>query len=285
MKCERFKVILSLTVEQVNQLSGLTALENAFQAKRGIESHYLEIDVLSSAVADLVEAHLMKYLEERKELFLLDMDDAQSEDDGGEGDVPTRNPSPEAAPDEEPETLVAVRDASGCPRTAMFDVYYVVDWDGVILETVETNLYTEALEWRDMMAERLGVDSEKLDVMTAEEYESEWGDGEEEEPETVSNAEEPETLVSVCDASGAVREVTLDEAEEMREAAQGIYEGQPPEPQLIEDRTDAYFRLLGIADWPETPCTGDYGLSDCLAEPSEETLDFVNAFFAHEDAS
>ena len=121
---------------------------------------------------------------------------AQSEDDGGEGDVPTRNPSPEAAPDEEPETLVAVRDASG-----------------------------------------------------------------------------------------VVREVTLDEAEEMREAAQGIYEGRPPEPLLIEDRTDAYFRLLGIADWPETPCTGDYGLSDCLAEPSEETLDFVDAFFAHEDAS
>ena len=196
MKREEFKITLSLSVEQVNQLSGLTALENAFQAKRGIESHYLEIDVLSSAVADLVEAHLMKYLEERKELFLLDMDDAQSEDDGGEGNVPTRNPSPEAAPDEEPETLVAVRDASG-----------------------------------------------------------------------------------------VVREVTLDEAEEMREAAQGIYEGRPPEPLLIEDRTDAYFRLLGIADWPETPCTGDYGLSDCLAEPSEETLDFVDAFFAHEDAS
>ena len=154
MKCERFKVILSLTVEQVNQLSGLTALENAFQAKRGIESHYLEIDVLSSAVADLVEAHLMKYLEERKELFLLDMDDAQSEDDGGEGDVPTCNPSPEAAPDEEPETLVAVRDASG-----------------------------------------------------------------------------------------VVREVTLDEAEAMREAAQGIYEGAPPEPQ-IDDNSEVYFALL-----------------------------------------
>lgn len=57
--------------------------------------------------------------------------------------------------------------------------------------------------------------------------------------------EEPETLVSVRDASGVVREVTLDEAEEMREAAQGIYEGAPPEPQiLLEDRTDLYFDFL-----------------------------------------
>ena len=106
--------------------------------------------------------------------------------------------SPE--PTEEPETLVPVRDAFGCRRMVTpdklktmsdaADVYHIVDWDGVIFETVETNLYTEALEWRDITAERLGVDSEKLDVMTAEEYESEWGDGEEEEPETVSNAEE-----------------------------------------------------------------------------------------------
>lgn len=148
MKREEFKVTLSLSVEQANQLSGLTAVMNAYQASRGIESRYLEVDVLSSVVTSLVENFLIEYIEEQKQL-LLHGHEAQLAEDGEAGDVPTRNPTPD---------------------------------------------------------------------------------------------EEPETLVSVRDASGVVREVTLDEAEAMREAAQGIYEGAPPEPQT-DDNSEVYFAL------------------------------------------
>lgn len=130
-----------------------------------------------------------------------------------------------------------------------------------------------------------------------------------EEPGADGEEEEPETLVMVRDASGVVREVTLDEAEEMREAAQGIYNGEPPEPDfepdapeeepetvsnaedkrspLIKDNSDGYFYYLEHGHWPpddevlagaDVPCTGDYGLSDCLVV-TQSALDFVDAFF------
>ena len=56
-----------------------------------------------------------------------------------------------------------------------FETYYIVNEDGAILEEVETNFYDEALSWRDTMADDLGVTPESLEVMTAEEYEEEWG--------------------------------------------------------------------------------------------------------------
>ena len=57
-----------------------------------------------------------------------------------------------------------------------FNTFYIVDKDGAILEEVETNFYDAALSWRDTMADDLGVAPESLEVMTAEEYEEEWGD-------------------------------------------------------------------------------------------------------------
>lgn len=47
--------------------------------------------------------------------------------------------------------------------------------------------------------------------------------------------ESHETLIPVIDADGVQRMATLDEVEEMREAAQGIYNGAPPEPKEPED--------------------------------------------------
>ena len=52
-------------------------------------------------------------------------------------------------------------------------MYYIVNGD-LILEKVEHSKYDVALEWRDMTAERLGVNPEALEVMTPEEYEEEW---------------------------------------------------------------------------------------------------------------
>ena len=107
---------------------------------------------------------------------------------------------------------------------------------------------------------------------------------------------------------------SLDEEEEMREAAQGIYTGEPPEPDfepdapeeepetvsnaedkrspLIKDNSDRYFYYLEHGHWPsddevlagaDVPCTGDYGLSDCLVV-TQSALDFVDSFFVGREA-
>lgn len=103
----------------------------------------------------------------------------------------------------------------------------------------------EIADYRDMLS-CFSPHKEAGDV-PARNPSSESGPG---ETEMVSNAEEtsvsasavsdareeePETLISVRDASGVVRMVTLDEMEEMREAAQGIYAGEPPEPDFVSD--------------------------------------------------
>ena len=129
------------------------------------------------------------------------------------------------------------------------DTYYILDENEEVLEIVETFLYTDALEQRDMIAERLGVDSESLEIVTREEMEENEA-APDEEPETVSNAEDKRSP-------------------------------------LIKDNSDRYFYYLEHGHWPsddevlagaDVPCTGDYGLSDCLVV-TQSTLDFVDAFF------
>ena len=61
-------------------------------------------------------------------------------------------------------------------RAELTDTWYICDEDGAVLEAVESNLYTAALEWRDITAERLGVDPESLDVLSADEYAEEYGE-------------------------------------------------------------------------------------------------------------
>ena len=97
MKREEFKITLSLSVDEVNQLAGLTALINAFKEKRGDKLHFSETEALALAVT----LGLKESIEKEAEFYRSFLEKPQSERDGEEGDVPTRNP----APDEQSETI------------------------------------------------------------------------------------------------------------------------------------------------------------------------------------
>lgn len=204
----------------------------------------------------------------------------RSERDEGEGDVPTRNPAPTME-----EVTVMMELDKGEQRR--LDEFAALRRKGEVVPRPD-NCYTHEATLRHIL--RVVSFDAILDEATAYEEEllghrkeavSEFWEIEPSEDDEAAPDEGSKTWIAVRDASGVVREVTLDEAEEMREAAQGIYEGAPPEARIVEDRTDAYFRYLEGDVWPDTPCTGDYGLSDCLPEPSEKTLDFVDAFCVH----
>lgn len=253
-----------------------------------------------------------------------------------EGDISARNPSP----DEEPETLSNAEDVT---KKGLVDFTFSVT-EGNMIHNALCDVGQRALARRFPHTWLFPVEDESL-------YNAVWeGDTPmtltPDECKTISDAlyargcsqsdagyltignehfdlaqriafrldEEPETLITVRDASGVVREVTLDEAEAMREAAQGIYAGEPPEPDfepdapeeepemvsnaeeefpvvrrgpLMDDKSDFYFYYLEHGHWPpddevlagaDVPCTGDYGLSDCLVV-TQSTLDFVDAFF------
>ncbi|MBQ6986792.1 MAG: hypothetical protein IJQ25_07380 [Oscillibacter sp.] len=53
--------------------------------------------------------------------------------------------------------------------------WYICDAEGALLEIVEDASYAFAAAFRDTMAERLDIDPEGLDVLTADEYEGEYG--------------------------------------------------------------------------------------------------------------
>ena len=53
--------------------------------------------------------------------------------------------------------------------------WYICDTEGALLDIVEGGSYAYALFHRDDMAERLDIDPEGLDVLTADEYEGRWG--------------------------------------------------------------------------------------------------------------
>lgn len=188
------------------------------------------------------------------------------------------------------------------PRTWLFPVDEVAldlsaAWDGdtpITLtaeecETISNALYSRAMEWADKGYGTIADEHFNLARRIG------GADG-------VTPEEESETMV------------TLDEAEEMREAAQGIYAGEPPEPDfepdapeeepetvsnaedkrspLIKDNSDRYFYYLEHGHWPsddevlagaDVPCTGDYGLSDCLVV-TQSALDFVDSFFVGREA-
>ena len=83
--------------------------------------------------------------------------------------------------------------------------------------------------------------------------------------------ESHETLIPVIDADGVRRMATLDEVEEMREAAQGIMEGAPPEPKEPED-----FRDKGYLYDPAR-YEGDAYECGSVVVSNPETLAFVDA--------
>ena len=154
---------------------------------------------------------------------------ARSEGKKEAGDVPARNPAPAME-----EVTVTLELDEGQRRR--LDKFAALRRKGEVVPRPE-NCYTHKATLQYIL--RVVSFDAILDEATA------W---EEELLKSRKGAvsefwEEPETLVSVCDASGVVREVTLDEAEAMREAAQGIYEGAPPEPQM-DDNSEVYFTLL-----------------------------------------
>ena len=82
-----------------------------------------------------------------------------------------------------------------------------------------------------------------------------------------------ETLIPVIDADGVHRMATLDEVEDMREAAQGIYNGAPPEPKEPENFRDKGY-LYDPAHYEGDACEcGSIVVSD------PESLAFVDALF------
>lgn len=203
MNYEEYKITLSLSVEQVNRLAGLTALVNACNDKRGFE-HYSESDVLKLALEG--DTALSKVFKDCEKFYSWLLGDLQSEDDEKTGDVPARNPSPEEAT---PPQLVKDR----------------------------TDEYFNYLEHGSM-------------------------------PE-----DSHETLIPVVDADGVHRMATLDEVEDMREAAQGIYNGAPPEPKEPEDFRDKGY-LYDPAHYEGDACEcGSIVVSD------PESLAFVDALF------
>ena len=104
--------------------------------------------------------------------------------------------------------------------------------------TLDDALECDLQLWRDIVRRET---EERAEVVR---------DGEEGDVPTrnPSPDEELETLVTVRDASGVVREVTLDEAEEMREAAQGIYNGEPPEPDFEPDAPEQQSETVANAE-------------------------------------
>ena len=62
-------------------------------------------------------------------------------------------------------------------KLARVDTYYICGEDGVVLDIVERVPYACALFRRDDTAEQFGVAPEALDVLTKDEYESEYGAG------------------------------------------------------------------------------------------------------------
>ena len=227
MNREEYKITLSLSVEQVNRLTGLTALVNACNDKRGFE-HYSESDVLKLALEG--DMALFKVFKDCEKFYSWLLGDLRSEDNGEAGDVPARNPSPEEATPKEAETVSNGEEEASAHTDEEPETPPQLVKD-------RTNEYFNYLEHGSM-------------------------------PE-----DSHETLIPVVDADGVHRMATLDEVEDMREAAQGIYNGAPPEPKEPEDFRDKGY-LYDLAHYEGDACEcGSIVVSD------PESLAFVDALF------
>lgn len=157
---------------------------------------------------------------------------AQSVPDEEAGYLPVRNPSPEEATPEEPETVSNGEEEA--PARADGEV-------GTLPQLIEdrTDEYFNYLEHGTMPKDS------------------------------------HETLIPVIDADGVHRMATLGEVEEMREAAQGIYNGASPEPKEPEDS----FRDKGYLYDPARYEDDAYECGSTVVD-NPETLAFADALLA-----
>ena len=240
----------------MDALAELSALRNTVRVASGQESVWTPESVLANVIMrnvnGLVHKDIAAY---RGVLENITSGKPPLKCDGEAGDVPTRNPAPAME-----EVAVTLELDEGQQRR--LDKFAALRRKGEVVPRPE-NCYThkatlqyilrvvsfdaildEATAWEEeLLKSRKAAVSEFWDFEPSDDDEAAPDEAGDVPARNPAPDEEPETLVSVRDASGVVREVTLDEAEAMREAAQGIYEGAPPEPQM-DDNSEVYFALL-----------------------------------------
>lgn len=296
-----FTIHVALTDAQMKKLTEIKSLRDAYRKARNFapvrEGKYTLQSLLDTAIIcsmdSVLDEQIAFYKEEPEQ-------ESETVSNAEEASVPASAVAD--AREEEPETLISVRDASGVVRMVTLDEmedmreaaqgiyageppepqdepdepdadgeeeepetvsnaeetsddgerkFYILDWYDGLLDVADT--YAEALERFNMAVERFGVSPESLEIVTSEERKKRKSQSYEEYARRTKKKED------------ALKK---------------------PSP-LIKDNSDGYFYYLEHGHWPpddevlagaDVPCTGDYGLSDCLVV-TQSTLDFVDAFF------
>lgn len=239
MKFEKFTVTLSLPVEQVNQLAGLTRLYNDRMVSEGRCPCYTECSCLEEILFSRLGGLLSDELDHA--YGLKDPDTQKKFTVYTHGFAVSVELNDEQR--EKVTELAALYNEHCCytlgrhvefPMAGKVLLAHAVDYAIQSGLTLDEQLEHDVQHWRDNVRR----DKEKAEANGEAGYSPARNpspDEPEQEPETVSNAEEAtsadeETRLSVRLADGSLTTMTLDEIEEHREAAQGIYEGEPPEP-------------------------------------------------------
>lgn len=301
---EEFKITLLLSVEQVNQLAGLTRLSNAREVSKGNSGGYTECSYLQRLLSSRLGGLLSDELDYERGL--------KDPSTRRKFTIHTQGFAVSVELNDEQRAMVtelaALYNEYSSYRLGK-QVEYSFAGEVLLSQaldyalqnglTLDERLEHDVQHWRDNVrrAKEKAEANGEAGYLPARNPSPE--EATPEEPETLSNREEEtppqlladrtdqyfewlehgtapkdshETLIPVIDADGVQRMATLDEVEEMREAAQGIYDGAPPEPKEPEDS----FRDKGYLYDPAR-YEGDAYECGSVVVSNPETLAFVDA--------